>query len=411
LEHLNEKETCPALMAEVGIDMAEMRQRMAFIGMTEKDVALLSGMKAFAESHAEQIVAAFYQHLLSFRETRLILKDQASIDRLKASQKTYLLEVFEGRFDASYFERRLKTGAVHHRIGLKPKWYMEAYEFYEHLFSILIAEAYRHEADRGLARDLALRKIFRIDMVLALEYYSHRSFREMSAKLNENVREIDDFTRMLSHDLKEPLRGIEAFSGFLLEDYMETLDPEGKRYLRFLRQSALRMKELINDLLSLTSITKTGLALEEVDLNMLLKQVQQDLKFAFTQKNARLLLPSPLPILRCDPLQLREVFKNLLSNAIKFNTSSPPVIEVVCVEKTSQYVFSVQDNGIGIEACYLEQVLRPFERLHSQEEFEGTGIGLAICKKIIENAGGQIWLESEPKQGSTFFFSLPQGEV
>lgn len=395
-------------MKETGISMEEMTRRMSFIGMTEKEVKLLSEMQGFAEAHADQIVTAFYQHLLSFRETRLLLKDQSTINRLMTSQKNYLLEVFQGRFDEAYFERRLRTGAVHHRIGLKPKWYMEAYGFYENLLSTLIAEAYHHEPDRGLSRDLAFRKIFRIDMILALEYYFHSYFREMSSQLNENIREIDDFTRMLSHDLKEPLRGIEAFSSFLLEDYISTLDAQGKRYLRFLRQSAIRMKELINDLLTLTSITKTGSQLEKVNLNDLVEQVKQDLKFTLSQKQARLDVLSSLPTLRCDPVQVGEVLKNLLSNAIKFNTSSPPRVEIASREKGNFHVLSVKDNGIGIEACYQDQVLHPFERLHSHEEFEGTGIGLAICKKIIENAGGQLWLESEAGSGSTFFFSLPR---
>lgn len=396
------------MMEEVGIDMQEIQRRMDFVGFDKDDIQRLSEMQGFAEHYGEQIVAAFYQHLLSFRETRLLLKNQGAIDRLMFSQKNYLMEIFKGNFNKPYFEQRLKTGAVHHRIGLKPKWYMEIYTFYENDISILISEAYRHEPDRGLARDHALRKIFRIDMVLALEYYMYSNDLEMKEKLNHNMQGIDDFTRMLSHDLKEPLRGIEAFSSFLLEDYASRLDTQGRRYLNFLKESGTRMKKLIQDLLTLVSITQKGPRLDQVDLNVLLEQVKNDLGFAIQQKQVVFSNKAPLPTVCCDAIQIAEVFKNLISNAIKFNTAKPPHIEFMAQEEEEFYLLSVKDNGIGIEYSYQEQVLRPFERLHHRGEYEGTGIGLTICKKVVEKAGGKIWLESEAGIGSTFYFTLPK---
>lgn len=395
-------------MDEVGIDMQEIQSRMDFVGFGDQDIRLLSEMQDFAEQHTKEIADAFYQHLLSFRETRLLLKDQGTIDRLIASLRAYLLEIFDAKFDKTYFEQRLKTGAVHHRIGLEPKWYMEIYAFYENFISACIAESYKHEADRGLARDQALRKIFRIDMVLTLESYMYCKDLEMTEKLNHNTQAIDDFTHMLSHDLKEPLRGIEAFSSFLLEDYSNLLDAQGTRYLNFLKESVSRMKELIRDLLTLASITQKGPNLDQVDLNALLEQVKNDLGFAISQKQVVFSSDSGLPIVHCDAIQVAEVFKNLISNAIKFNTASPPHIAVLAHEEGQFYRFSVKDNGIGIASNYQEQVLRPFERLHHRGEYEGTGIGLAICKKVVEKAGGKIWLQSEVGVGSTFYFTLPK---
>jgi len=395
-------------MEEVGIDMEEIERRMSFIGISDQDVTLLSEMEGFAKKYADQIVAAFYNHLLSFRETRLLLKDKGIIDRLITSQKNYLLDIFRGKYDKPYFERRLRIGAVHHKIGLKPKWYMESYSFYENHLSSLIAHTYQHEPDRGLARDQALRKIFRIDMVLALEYYFHQYYREVDDKLKRNLQEVDDFTRMLSHDLKEPLRGIEAFSSFLLEDYENLLDLQGKRYLNFLRESSVRMKALIEDLLSLVSISRKGPNFESVDLNALLTQVKRDLSFAIQQKDAEIVKLSPLPTVRCDRVQLAEVLKNLISNAIKFNNATPPRVEVIAEDKGQFYLLSVKDNGIGIEKSYQDKILLPFERLHPPGEFEGTGMGLAICKKVVESYGGKIWLESKSGVGSTFSFTLPK---
>ncbi len=229
--------------------------------------------------------------------------------------------------------------------------------------------------------------------------------------LEEKVREMDDFIHVVSHDLKEPLRSIEAFSGFLLEDYLPLLDEQGRRYLGFLKTSAVRMKELIHDLLTLASLSRKGPALRRVDLNALVALVQEDLAFAIREKGAEIRFSSPLPTLVCDPTRIGEVFKNLLSNAIKFNTSTPPRIEIGVREEDAFHLFSVRDNGIGIDPRYSEHVFRLFERLHPQGEFEGTGAGLAICKKMIEGSGGKIWVESRPGEGSTFFFTLPKIEA
>lgn len=232
--------------------------------------------------------------------------------------------------------------------------------------------------------------------------------KQTEQKLREKIREMDDFIHVVSHDLKEPLRGIEAFAGFLAEDYAHLLDEEGRRYVHFLQSSAVRMKDLIHDLLTLASISRKAPTWQQVDLNEILLHVEQDLEYTIRQKQARVERPTPLPTVLCDPTQIGEVFKNLLSNAVKFNTSSTPEVKIDLKEEGRSYLFSVKDNGIGIDPRYQEQIFGLFERLHPQEEFEGTGAGLAICKKIIESYGGKIWVESELGEGSTFFFTLPK---
>jgi light-regulated signal transduction histidine kinase (bacteriophytochrome) len=212
----------------------------------------------------------------------------------------------------------------------------------------------------------------------------------------------------VAHDLKEPLRGIEAFSTFLLEDYADCLDEQGKRYLHYLKDSCIHMKDLIEDLLTHASISRKGPNLQRVDLNEVLAQAQSNLAQSIRQKGAEVRVLSSLPTLLCDPTQMGEVFRNLLSNAIKFNTSTPPQVEVSVREEESYYLFSIKDNGIGIDPRYIERIFQLFERLHPREEFEGTGVGLAICKKVIEGFGGRIWAESQPGKGSTFFFTLPK---
>jgi signal transduction histidine kinase len=390
-------------MKELGIDMEEIRRRMLFVDFTENDIRLLSEMEPFAREHADQLVASFYQHLMNFEETRRLLRDPATVDRLMKSQKEYLLDIFRGKFDEAYFERRLRIGAVHHRIGLEPKWYIGTYCLYENLLSALVTKAYAHEPDKGLARIMAIRRIFRLDMAVALDFYHYR----IVSQLREKMREMDDFVHVVSHDLKEPLRGIEAFAGFLMEDYGSKLDEEGKRYLQFLKTSAVRMHDLIRDLLALASLSRKEASLQRVDLNGVLAQIRRDLDYAIQQKGAEIEVRSPLPTVFVDPTQIGEVFKNLLSNSIKFSRLRPR-IEILALEEDRSHRISVKDNGIGIEPEYHQQIFGLFERLHPQEQFEGTGAGLAICKKVIEGYGGRIWVESRPGEGSTFYFTLPK---
>lgn len=248
----------------------------------------------------------------------------------------------------------------------------------------------------SIIRDLTDRK--RVEEELRLQ----------KALLERKMREMDDFLHVVSHDLKEPLRGIEAFSGFLLEDYGTKLDEQGVRYLGFLKQAAVRMKDLIHDLLTLASISKKEPMFQTVELDRVVDRVRQDLEFSIHAKGAEIQVRSPLPTVRCDPTRMGEVFKNLVSNAIKFNRSTPPTIEIAAWEEKDAVVVSVADNGIGIDPRYTARIFDLFERLHPQEEFEGTGAGLAICKAVIEGYGGKIWVESQPGAGSTFFFTIPK---
>jgi PAS domain S-box-containing protein len=231
--------------------------------------------------------------------------------------------------------------------------------------------------------------------------------RTQARQLEAKVREMDDFTHVVSHDLKEPLRGIEAFAGFLLEDYGDRLDDQGKRYLNFLKQSAVRMKDLIHDLLTLASLSRKEPVPEPVDLGRAVAQAERDLAFAIQSRQAEIRYPESLPTAVGEVTQVRELLKNLISNAIKFNTSQKPIVTISSVEEDGLIRIAVADNGIGIDPRYRERIFELFERLHPQEEFEGTGAGLAICKKIVEACGGRIWVESESGKGSTFYFTLP----
>jgi PAS domain S-box-containing protein len=220
--------------------------------------------------------------------------------------------------------------------------------------------------------------------------------------------ELEDFTHSVSHDLKEPLRGIEAFAGFIADDYGDKLDEQGQRYVNVLRESAVRMKDLIDDLLQLSRIGRTRIEYAPVPLRSLVEDVTLELSFALQQKHAELRLDPELPTVTCDPVRMREVFKNLISNAIKYNDKPSPQIKISCRSENGGFTFCVRDNGIGIDPQYHEKVFKIFQRLHHREEYEGTGVGLAICKKVIEAHGGRIWVESAAGEGTAFLFTIPR---
>jgi len=220
--------------------------------------------------------------------------------------------------------------------------------------------------------------------------------------------ELEDFTHSVSHDLKEPLRGIEAFAGFIAEDYGDKLDDQGQRYVNILRESAVRMKDLIDDLLQLSRIGRMRFEYVPVPVRSLVEDVSLELSFALQEKSVDLKIDTQLPTVACDKVRMRELFKNLISNAVKYNDKAQPQIEISCRAENGDFTFSVRDNGIGIDPEYHDKIFKIFQRLHHREEYEGTGVGLAICKKVVEAHGGRIWVESAPGQGTAFLFTIPR---
>lgn len=232
---------------------------------------------------------------------------------------------------------------------------------------------------------------------------------QKTLELERSNAELEDFTHVVSHDLKEPLRGIEAFSGFLSEDYADTLDERGQGYLTVLQDSAVRMRDLIDDLLQLSRIGRIKSQYATVSTASLAGEVADAIQFSLKEKGVDLRIQEHLPTLVCDPVRIRQVLENLISNAIKYNDKPHPIIEIACSEGPDAYTFSVRDNGHGIDSKYHEKIFRIFQRLVLREEHEGTGVGLTICKKIVEGHGGKIWVESDgPGHGSTFLFSIPK---
>lgn len=240
-----------------------------------------------------------------------------------------------------------------------------------------------------------------------------KGLRELKAQDEEKARllektnqELEDFVYIVSHDLKAPLRAMMGFSRFLKEDYQSKLDDVGQDYLRRIVEGAERMEGLINDLLELSRIGRHRNPFKEIDSSELVKQA---IEFVNPDSEVGITIQDELPVIYCDEVRLVQVFSNLISNAIKYNDRTDKTIDIGCVAHPEEGFdeFTVSDNGIGIDEKYLEKIFRIFQRLHGQDEYGGgTGVGLNIVKKIVEQHGGRIWVESTPGKGSTFHFTI-----
>jgi len=231
-------------------------------------------------------------------------------------------------------------------------------------------------------------------------------------ELKEVNQELDSFVYTASHDLRAPLRGIASFATFLEEDYKSKLDQAGKEYIDEIRKGATKMSALIDDLLQLSRISRIKNPYEDVNVKELLDSVLERIKYDIQANKVQLKVGESLPVIRCDRIKIAEVFLNLINNAIKFsskNNKENPRVDVGYIDEGEFHKFFVKDNGIGIDPKYHGQVFGLFKRLHTDKEYEGTGAGLSIVKRVIDDHQGRIWIESEVGHGATFYFTIPKG--
>ncbi len=243
------------------------------------------------------------------------------------------------------------------------------------------------EKERGLRVDLA-------------------EHQRVQGELRRSNAELEQFAYVASHDLQEPLRMVGSYTGLLKRRYQGKLDSEADEFIAYAIDGVTRMQALINDLLTYSRAGRGDRPLEDVDAGQALARAVDNLQTAIADKTA-LVSRGTMPRVIANTVQLTQLFQNLIGNALKFCKDRRPEIRVAAEPHGREWVFSVQDNGVGIDAKYRDRIFLIFQRLHKREEYPGTGIGLAICKKIVEQQGGRIWVESEPGQGSTFKFTLP----
>ncbi len=238
-----------------------------------------------------------------------------------------------------------------------------------------------------------------------------RELKEEREKLEFSNKELEAFTYSVSHDLRAPLRAINGFARFLIEDYSDTIDDEGKRFINTIRYNADKMDQLISDMLDLSRVSRTNIEFNLVELSALVRSVFQEVASEDEQKLFHLTIEDMPPVI-CDSSLIKQVWQNLIENALKYSSKSQTrKIITGAMENENEIVFYIKDHGAGFDDQYRHKLFGVFQRLHRENEFEGTGVGLAVVKRIIRRHGGRVWAEGKTNEGSTFYFTLPRKEL
>jgi signal transduction histidine kinase len=263
----------------------------------------------------------------------------------------------------------------------------------------------------GLARlPETIRRALQEKHLRQLRRQAEEELAQKAVELARSNADLEQFAYVASHDLQEPLRMVAAYTQLLAERYRGKLDADADKFIGYATDGALRMQVLIQDLLAFSRVGRSGASSASVDCNAIMQEVLQTLAPAI-QESGTVVTCASLPSVWADRTQLAQVFQNLVGNAIKFRQEAPPIISVQAEKVGPEWLFSIRDNGIGIAPESAENIFVVFQRLHARTEYPGNGIGLAICKKIIERYGGRIWVESQGDCGSTFKFTMPVHDI
>ncbi|GAB61912.1 MAG: response regulator [Candidatus Jettenia sp.] len=406
----------------------DRQTRKDYLDFTERDVNLLKELKGFIHHHVDDIVNKFYNHLFGFKETRVFFVNEEIIKRVKRTQKEYLLMITEGMYDEKYFEHRLKVGKTHDRINLFPYWYIGAYCLYHRIIFPLIIETYKAQPDKMRDYILALDKIMNLDMQLSIDTYIH----SYNAALQERVRltEIQnrkieaankaksEFLANMSHELRTPLNAIIGFSEVLRDELCGDLNEEQMGFVKDIHSSGQHLLQMINDILDLSKIEsgKLELKYEEFEIGKAMEEVLTTLKGLANKKSLTVetVIHNPAERLFADHVKFKQILYNLLSNAIKFTSEKGKIIirtDTGKDENEKDFIdVKVTDTGIGIAPEDYSKIFVEFKQVDSSvsRKYEGTGLGLALSKRLVELHGGKIGFESKLGVGSTFYFVLPK---
>ena len=414
-------------MLKLRLDEAELESRRAFFEIADEDLALLKGLRPFAERHGDEIVDGLYELILGHPESSAFFKDEATVPRVKRLQRKYLLGLFDGVCDLDYVEDRLRVGAAHERIGLAPKWYIGAYGRYLRLLlKPLFAELPSADAQAAYA---SLLKLVGLDMSLTIDTYiaanldsvaREQLIRDLEFKnqqLEAANRMKGEFLANMSHEIRTPLNAILGMTHLALRT---RLDERQRNYLHDVHGAGQTLLAIVNDILDFSKAEAGRIELEHIELKLdeVLRSLISILARKAVDKGLELLIsvsPEVPASLIGDPLRLGQVLLNLVSNAIKF-TEHGEVLLSVSLDSTSEdnvrLRFEVKDTGEGITPDVAQRLFSAFSQADSTttRKHGGTGLGLAICKRMVELMQGEIWVDSVPGQGASFSFTAEFGK-
>jgi len=384
-----------------------------------------SGLESFAMD-SDYLLDTVGEHLgriAQLRKTREKLKlFHSLIDR--SNDSIFIIESRWGRFldindrvckTLGYTREELlgmSVKDVEERLPDEPSWQHHIEEI-KRKGEVIMEGQHRTKDGRKLPVEVALRFVGQQDrdyiIAIARDITERKRAEQKQSQLLQDLQkanqELTDFAYVVSHDLKAPLRGIETLADWISNDYKEKLGCEGKEQMELLTRRVERMRNLIDGILQYSRVGRTQEPKVEIDLNKLVSEVIDTVN---VPSNIVVTIEDTLPVIRCEQTRIVQVFQNLLSNAVKYMDKAEGWIKVGCVEDEEFWRFSVSDNGPGIEEKYFDKIFKMFQTLTRRDEFESTGVGLTVVKKIVELYGGEIWVESEVNNGSTFFFTLPK---
>ncbi len=412
----------PSLLSRVGLDAASRARRLAFLGFDATDTDNLAALRTFARANVDRIVDDFYRHLMNFEETRRLLASDQEIARLKTLQRAYFLRMFDADFGGDYFESRLRVGAAHAAIDLRPEWYFGTYFLYVRLLTARLQEHYRDDPDVLLPLLSSFVKVVFLDMGLAIDAYivsgyvertlaqEYRRMAEVAERALEEKADLEqakaDLTSMIVHDLKGPLAGILAVTQ--LARRRSGGDAAADRPFAQIQRSAQDLMRMIENLLEIDQMQegRLELRLEPIDVDALLAECAAEYRAAGELAGiviATAVEPA-LPVVMTDRWLLRRVLNNLVVNAIRHSGAQSIDLAARMLDGTLE--IRVRDTGRGIP---VEERAALFERArrHRGTHREDTGLGLVFCKMAVERMHGTLAIDGTAGGGTTFVIALP----
>lgn len=398
-------------------DEEKCHVRLAFQEFGERDIELLHDLEELFRPRLAEIAERFYQHLLSFYETRRVFKDEGMVTRLKDAQKTYLMQALRGPYDAKYMERRWRIGFIHNAIHVEPHWFIAAFQLYHRILYPMILERWKDDAQAVVDHILALDKIMNLDMQLGIESYmvhyldTMERLRELNLQIETASAAKSQFLANMSHEFRTPLNAIIGFTEVLQDLIPGPLNADQVEYLGDIHNAGQLLLRLINDVLDLAKVEAGRLELfyETFPIAQTVRETVTALRGAAEKKglSIQVNLPPDLGLITADQIRFKQILFNLLSNAVKF-TDSGRVVVSGSIEDGQLHV-AVADTGIGMRTEDMDRIFIEFSQVDASHarRHEGTGLGLALSKRLVEAHGGRIWLDSKFGEGSTFHVSLP----
>ena len=408
-----ENEARERLRAEQSLQESEQRYRSLIVATTSmvwttdadgKVVDDIPSWRAFTGQSKQEVLGWGWSDVL-YPEDRARTRErwQRSVDARLLYETEYRIR----RRDGQYRTVAVRAVPVLDNDGCIREWVGTCTDITDRKQVEEELARYREQLEDMVARRTAeLEAVNRqLEKEIGERKVAEEGLRRTAEQLTRSNEELEQFAYVASHDLQEPLRVVVGYVQLLERRYKDRLDADAHQFIQYIVEGVARMQQLISDLLNYSRVGSKGKPFGDVDLNAVLDRALSNLE-AVIEESGAIVTSDPLPEVSGDETELTQLFQNLIGNAVKYRSERRPEIHVSAERDGHQWVFAVRDNGIGIEREYWDRLFVIFQRLHTRKKYAGTGIGLAVCKRIVKRHCGKIWLDSQPGQGSTFFFTL-----